>query len=204
MVRTEMLRLVAAGIVIVCGVMPAAADSVLVSVNGDPVYVSEVQRASQQLMHQAIARGEEPDLVELADAAVERVIDSVLLAQEARRRGITATQGEVAAAIADAELHAGGPEQLDQRLSAEGIDRERLRMMAERSLILRRFVEELEAELVSGFSRNAAEDASDPDASNESVEVVMDRLLVNLREQAIIESAPVGDQPTPLPPPETP
>jgi hypothetical protein len=173
----------------------AAEDFVVVKVNGDPVFASEVRRASQQVIQQVIASGEQPDPATLGDAAVGRVVDAVLLAQEARRRGIEVSETEVAAAVAAAEQQAGGAEQLDERLAQDGLDRARLQAMAERSILLGRFAEML-VPAVRPADDEAHEDGEDDgDAVADdtvarrraAVGAEMEKVLVTLRETAVIE-----------------
>ncbi len=97
-------------------------DQVVVTVNGDPVHANEVQLAAQQI-GQAMARaGEQVDGTRVGQAAVQQVVDGILLVQEARRREVKIDQTEVAAARANAEKQYGGPEQLKKALLEQGYD----------------------------------------------------------------------------------
>ena len=65
-------------------------DQVVVTVNGDPVYAGEVQMAAQQMAQTMAASGQQVDPQRIGAAAMQQMVDGMLLVQEARRREFTA------------------------------------------------------------------------------------------------------------------
>lgn len=104
-------------------------DQVVVTVNGDPVYAGEVQMAAQQMAQAMAQSGQEVDFQQIGAAAMQQMVDGMLLAQEADRRELNVDPEVISAGIAQAEKSAGGAEKLDETLAAQGMSRDRLKTM---------------------------------------------------------------------------
>ena len=90
-------------------------NPVILKVNGESVYASDVSFAVRGLQVEAQRQGRQAKPEELVPAATDRVVDQKLLAQEALRRGMKADQ-QIAALV----KRAGGREKLEQMLGQGG------------------------------------------------------------------------------------
>ena len=108
---------------------PESKNPVVLTVNGDEVSAAEISMILQQIESQLAGREDRPSADELVEAATQRVIEQKLLAQEARRFGMTADEKQVDEMLEMIEAQAGGRETLDENLAAGGSSYDQLRGM---------------------------------------------------------------------------
>jgi peptidyl-prolyl cis-trans isomerase C len=125
--------------------MPLAAQTksspVVMTVNDQPIYSWEVGlQVSTIQMELASRGGVQPKPEDVVNAAIRRVVESRLLAQEARRRNLKPDGTRVDQALADIEQQAGGREGLDAVLGRLGATYEQLRANAAESDVVQVFV----------------------------------------------------------------
>ena len=101
---------------------PEVINPVVMTVNGEPVHAAEISLVMQRIGAQMQQSGNEIDEKQLVQAAQSQVVDTKLLAQEARRRGITLPDGHVEQILAQIQQQAGGAEQLAKALQQGGMD----------------------------------------------------------------------------------
>lgn len=102
----------------------AGTNPKVATVNGQPVFASEVSILLQSMMAQSGQQGQPSE--EMIQAALKRIIETRLLAQEATRLGLEPDAARIAQRISAIETQAGGAERLDASLAAGGTSRERL------------------------------------------------------------------------------
>jgi peptidyl-prolyl cis-trans isomerase C len=103
---------------------PTGTNPEVATVNGAPVFASEVSILLQSMMAQSGQQGEPTE--EMIQAALKRIIETRLLAQEAARLGLAPDEDRIAKRIGAIEHQAGGAERLDASLAAGGTSREQL------------------------------------------------------------------------------
>jgi peptidyl-prolyl cis-trans isomerase C len=117
-----------AGILAVAGAAPCqqAAPSpdelnpVVMKINGEPVFAAEISLVMNTMVRQLEQHGSEVEMDQVLQAATDRVIEQKLLAQEARRFGLSPDEERVAQTMAAADQRAGGREALTATLAAGG------------------------------------------------------------------------------------
>jgi len=129
-------------------------DSVIVTVNGEPVYTSEIGLAVGGVQREAQQRGQQLTQEQATQMAAQRVIDAKLLAQEARKVGVTPDTAKVAESMAALEKQAGGPDKLASMLAQGGFTVDRYRQMMTEMSLVNRFIEE---KVMSGITVSEAE-----------------------------------------------
>jgi len=96
-------------------------NPIVLKVNGEPVYAADVSLVMQNMLGTLARQGiEPPEQEQLVEAASQRVVEQKLLAQEARRRGITPNAARVEQNLSEMEKQAGGREQLEDGLRKAG------------------------------------------------------------------------------------
>lgn len=118
-------------------------EQIVVTVNGDPVRADEVKTTAQQMAQQMAQSGQQVDPQKIGSAAMQQVIDGVLLVQEAKRRKLAVDPAEIAKAVEQAETNAGGAEKLDAALTQQGLNRKRLSSLIEDSKLLDKLLAQL-------------------------------------------------------------
>lgn len=113
---------------------------VVVTVNDQPIYSWEVGLLLPQVQSELAGQGTRPEQNEIINAAVRRVIDSRLIAQEARRRNLKSDDARVAEALKKIEAQAGGPEGLDATLGRLGATSDQLRASVAETDLVRLFI----------------------------------------------------------------
>ncbi len=96
-------------------------DPVVLTVNGDPIHAGSVRLAVQNVISQLRRQGQKPEQQQVMQAATQQVIDSTLLAQEARRRDVELDTSKVSQILEDMERRAGGRESLQGTLDRAGV-----------------------------------------------------------------------------------
>ena len=132
-------------LLVVCAAAPLAAQTrvspVLMTVNDQPVYSWEVGLLVPEIQMETLNRGVKPTREEVLKAATQKIVNTRLLAQEARRRNLAPDKAVVDDALAQVEEQAGGPEGLDAALANLGATREQLRANAVENELVRLFIE---------------------------------------------------------------
>jgi len=136
MTRNHIL-LAAIGILVVAGVglaqtpeaAPATVNPVVMKVNGDPVYAAEVSLLMQNIQGFLASQGREVSQEEVFQVASQRIVEQKLLAQEARRFGLTVDEAEIAKVMQATEQQAGGRDALAKNLASGGSSIEQLENM---------------------------------------------------------------------------
>ena len=108
-------------------------DKAVVTVNGDEILAGEVQMAAQRMAQSMAQSGQQVDPQQIGSAAMQQMVDGVLLVQEAKRRGFKADPAVIKTSVEQAETSAGGAEQLDVTLAEQGLNRARLNKLIEDS-----------------------------------------------------------------------
>lgn len=114
----------------------------IVTVNGDPVRTSQVRLMMQNLAAQLGQGQQEIDQQQLFQAATQQVIDTKLLAQEARRRDITADNATVDGIMGQIEQQTGGRESLDGFLESMGLDYDEFKANVTESVLVQNLIEQ--------------------------------------------------------------
>ena len=96
-------------------------DEAVLTVNGEAVLAGELDLAVKNIAAQMSRGGGEIDEEAVSRAAFQQVVDSKLLAQEARRRGIEPDAERVEQTMSQLEERAGGRDQLETALAASGL-----------------------------------------------------------------------------------
>ncbi|MCP4895368.1 MAG: hypothetical protein GY906_00200 [bacterium] len=115
-------------------------DTVVLTVNGDPVYAADITFLLQNLaaqVAQATQRGgQEPDRDKMVQAAMAQAVNNRLLVQEALRVGLTSNQQAVATMLEEMTQAMGGKAKLEANLAAGGLSMQDLeRTMRETDLV---------------------------------------------------------------------
>jgi peptidyl-prolyl cis-trans isomerase C len=105
---------------------PDERNPIVMTINGGPVYAAEVSLVMRTMVGQIEQQGSQVQVEEVLAAATDRVIEQKLLAQEARRFGLSPDEGRVAQLMAAADQQSGGREELAERLAAGGSSPEQL------------------------------------------------------------------------------
>jgi peptidyl-prolyl cis-trans isomerase C len=119
----------------------AAEDAVLITVNDEPIYASEIRYSMRGIAGKMQRQGIKPEQNQLLQSATQEVIQTQLLFQEARRQGIKIDPAEINQAVAEIEQQAGGREKLMTELDSVGMSYERWVEVLGESDAVRRFVE---------------------------------------------------------------
>ena len=113
---------------------------VVMTVNDQPVYSWEVGLLVPSIQVELVNRGARATREEIVNAAMQRVVASRLLAQEARRRNLEADGKRVVEAVALMEEQAGGAEGFEAALANLGATQEQLRANVAESDLVQVFV----------------------------------------------------------------
>jgi peptidyl-prolyl cis-trans isomerase C len=113
----------------------------VLTVNGEPVRSAEVRLILPNLAAQMAPEQGEPDPDQLFEAAIEQVVNTKLLAQEARRREVTVAPEEMAEIMTQIEERSGGREALEAALGNAGVTYGDLEGAVGEGELAQRFVE---------------------------------------------------------------
>lgn len=132
---------VAAGSVVGFGQLSPGMDEVVLTVNEQPIYYWEVGLVLPQVQAVMASQGERVDQDEVAQRALRQVVQTRLLAQEAKRRSLAADAARVEQTMARIEADAGGREQLVSSLSSMGTSPEQLRSVISEADLVQVYLE---------------------------------------------------------------
>jgi len=141
----KLLCVVLLGVVGVAGAQsqaPNLPNPVVMTVNGEEVHLATISMAMSNIARQLASQGESPEQDQMLHAATSQAVDITLLAQEARRRGVTLEDSEVDAALAEIEAKTGGRQTLASELEEVGMSTDLLRRDLVTSLHIQRLVEQ--------------------------------------------------------------
>lgn len=105
---------------------PDGLNPLIMRVNGEPVYAAEISLVMRTMVGQLEQNGSDIEIEQVLQAATDRAIEQKLLAQEARRFGLSPDEERVAQQMAAADQRAGGREALAATLAAGGSSPEQL------------------------------------------------------------------------------
>jgi parvulin-like peptidyl-prolyl isomerase len=119
-----------------------AARGVVVYVNNEPIHDWELKLLLPQVEADMASRGVDPRGRAVMETMIGRAIDSTLLAQEARRRGIEPNQERIDAKMSALSDQAGGRGALEAALIKSGVTYDELRSTVVQADLVRTLVEE--------------------------------------------------------------
>ena len=115
----------------VCVAMPLAAQTqagaVIMTINDQPVYSWEIALLIPKIQKEMVGQGAKLNRNDVINRAVQQLVKSRLLGQEARRRNLKPDNGRVDLAMAQIEEQAGGRAGLDTALGGLGATYDQLR-----------------------------------------------------------------------------
>ena len=116
------------------------------TVNGEPIPFSEFETAldqSVQAMTQQGANPNDPQLpAELSGRAIDTLVNTEVLLQEASAQGYSVGDEAVDARISEIEEQIGGPEALESRMTEVGVEMETLRSDIRDELLIQNLLDE--------------------------------------------------------------
>ncbi len=115
---------------------------VVMKVNDEPVFNSEVQMELARLAMQLQRMGQSPGQVDLQQVARQQVVDTHLLAQEARKAGIEPDEAKVQALIGQAATQAGGRDKLEASLAQSGMTLDQYAGILRQAMLANAYVEQ--------------------------------------------------------------
>ena len=113
---------------------------VIMTVNDQPVYSWEVGLMIPQVQQELKGQGNQPTRDEIIGTSLQRIVDSRLLAQEARRRGIEPDGARVELEMAQIEEQAGGRAGLESFLARLGGTYDQLLESVSETVLVEKFV----------------------------------------------------------------
>jgi peptidyl-prolyl cis-trans isomerase C len=124
----------------ITGTAQTGTSPVIMTINDQPVYSWEVGLQVPQIRMELLGRGVQPKPDDVVNAAIRRVVETRLLAQEARRRNLEPDGARVDQALGQIEEQAGGREGLEAVLGRLGATYEQLQANAAESDLVQVFV----------------------------------------------------------------
>jgi peptidyl-prolyl cis-trans isomerase C len=124
--------------------LPLAAQvkpgAIIITVNDQPIYSWEVGLLIPQVQQELSGQGAQQNRNDVINRAVQRLVDSRLLGQEALRRNLKSDDVRVESAMAQIEERAGGREGLDSALAGMGATYDQLRASVSETDLVQTFV----------------------------------------------------------------
>ncbi len=120
---------------------PVDPESVVLTVNGEPIHMWQVNLMVPQVAATMRQQGMQANQQQIMQAALQQSVQARLLAQEARRRGLAADADRVAETMQRIESQSGGAEGLAANLERAGVTREQLRATVEEADLIQVLVE---------------------------------------------------------------
>ncbi len=170
--------------------VPAPDDPVIMTVNGEPLYATEVKLAMQDIAARAAERGMSPEQDDkLMEYATRQAVDLRLLAQDAKRRGITPDQAKLDEVMGGIEGQAGGHDALIAALGKAGISLDRFRQEISYQLTVQRLVEtKIAADIAVSNAEIAEYYNANPDRFNVAEQVRARHILLRIEADASPEA----------------
>lgn len=120
----------------------APVNQVLLTVNGEPVRMSDISTAAQGVASAAARNGMQITQEQILELATAQVVDAILLAQQAKKEQVTVDRVEVGTALQDIVKRAGSRENLDAQLANTGMTFDLLREGIETTMLARAYVDQ--------------------------------------------------------------
>ena len=117
------------------------ADEVALFVNEEPIYAWELKLLLPQIQTEVTSQGQDTRGLEVIERTLDRAIDSRLLAQVARRRGIEPNEDRINDKMKGLEDRAGGREELKAELIKSRITYDQLRSTVVQADLVQTLVE---------------------------------------------------------------
>jgi len=117
-------------------------NKVVMTVNGDPVRMSDISAAAQGIAQAAARNGMQLSQEQIVEMASSQVVDALLLAQMAKKEGLEVDGTEVATTLQDIVKRAGGREALDKTLAKTGMNFDLLKEGLQMTMLARTYVDE--------------------------------------------------------------
>jgi peptidyl-prolyl cis-trans isomerase C len=117
------------------------ADEVALFVNEEPIYAWELKLLLPQIQTEMASQGQDTRGQEVIERTLDRAIDSRLLAQVARRRGIEPNEGRISDKMKGLEKRAGGRAELEAELIKSRISYDQLRSTVVQADLVQTLVE---------------------------------------------------------------
>jgi peptidyl-prolyl cis-trans isomerase C len=155
--------------------------AVILTVNDQPVYSWEIALLIPQVQSELAGRGTQPKREDVINLAVRRVINSRLLAQEARRRNLKPDSARVDATLAQLTAQAGGRDEFDASLDRLGATYEQLRAnFSEKDLVQVFLTTQIEPQVVVTAEEVAAYYDANPEEFDRPDMVRARHILIRL------------------------
>lgn len=172
-------------------------NATIATVNGTKIKGSELNTSISQINISASQQGyntEDPAVQEnIKNQAVEMLINTELLKQEAANRGMVITDEDVTARIDALVVEVGGAEALEERMTSLGINDETLRRDVKTELTIQKLLDEVFAtatiEVTAEEVEEVYESAGGEEAGLEPLETVYEQIENQVRtgkEQSIL------------------
>lgn len=186
-------------------------NGTVATINGTKIKGAELTTSINQISTSASLQGvdvTDPEVQKnIKDQAIEMLINTELLRQEAGKREIVITDEDVTARIDALVTEVGSQELLDERMASLGIDNDTLRRDVRSELLIQRLLDQVfddsnitvtESEIESVYENAKASDPSVPALSEVKSKIeaslrgdkeqqILDSLLTDLRSAATIE-----------------
>lgn len=183
------------------------ANRVVAIVNGEKIKNAELQTSIKQFTQIAAAQGMEAAGDDIKNQALEVLINTSLLKQEAASRGISVTDADVTERVNGIQEELGGAEVLQERMNAIGISAEQLQSDVKNELLIQRLLDQVfteanveitDEEVVAVYEGAGGVEAGLPaleevrpqieaQIKSQKEQSAIDELLTSLKEKAVIE-----------------
>lgn len=166
---------------------PATADpqAVVLTVNGDPIYMWQVNLMMPQVAATMQQQGIQANQQQMMQAALQQSVQARLLAQEATRLGLEADAERVSQTMERVETQSGGAEGLASNLERVGVSRDQLRATIEEADLVQVLVEtRIEPGLEVTDAEIAAFYADNPEAFTNPEQVHARHILFTAEQDA--------------------
>jgi peptidyl-prolyl cis-trans isomerase C len=164
---------------------PADPQSVMLTVNGEPIYLWQVNLMVPQVAATMQQQGIQANQQQMMQAAMQQSVQAMLLAQEATRLGLKPNGERVTETMQSIESQSGGPEGLAANLARVGVTREQLLATIEEADLVQELVE---TQIAPGIEVTDAEIeayyADNPDAFTTPEQVRARHILFTVEQDA--------------------
>jgi peptidyl-prolyl cis-trans isomerase C len=139
-------------------------DTVVVTVNSEPVHAWELSLMASQVGANMGRQGQPPSQEEVLQAAMQQLVQTKLLAQEATRRGLKAKSDRVAETLQGIDSQSGGRDTLVANLKNAGLTYDQLAAAVAEADLVQVFIEtEIEPKIAVSDEEVASYYAANPD-----------------------------------------
>jgi peptidyl-prolyl cis-trans isomerase C len=165
--------------------VPADPQSVVLTVNEEPIYMWQVNLMMPQVAATMRQQGIQANQQQMAQAALQQAVQARLLAQEAKRRELSPDTERVAETMSRIESQSGGAEGLASNLEQAGLTLEQLRATVEEADLVQELVEtDLAADIEVTDAEVESFYAENPDAFTTPEQVRARHILFQVEQDA--------------------